>query len=142
MVIGCARLNGSRRGVGLIAEVNAFGEVQGRCQVGKLCERQRYFLNPVLAGIELFYRHTIIEGCDGDVVLTVRCGIIDKGDDGCVKFVLDRKHVCQRDRIGGSSQERLLESGGLFAIVPNSGDLEFIWECWRCVQFVCLLWPF
>jgi hypothetical protein len=67
----------------------------------------------------LFNRYAIVESGDRDVFLTVPGGIIDEGDDGGVKFVLNRKHGCQGDGIGGSSQGQVLERGGVFAIVAR-----------------------
>lgn len=80
-------------------------------------QRKRYFLHPVGARVKLFDSHAVVEGSDGDIVLTVLCSIINEGDDRGVKFVLNRKHEAQRDGIGRSPQGQVLERGGLFGIV-------------------------
>lgn len=113
------RLAGSGWGVRFAALVYALGKVKRGCQVADLCQRQRYFLHGVGARIQLFNGHAIIKRRDDDVFLTVCCGIIHKGDDRGVEVVLNGKHGRQGDGIGGSSQEQLLESGGLFVIVPE-----------------------
>ena len=54
--------------------------------------------------IHLFDGDAIVKSVDRHVLLAVLCGVVDKGDDGGVKFVLDRKHGIKPDDIGGASQ--------------------------------------
>ena len=62
---------GSRRCVGTVAEIDAFGEVQRGCEVAKLRQRQGDFLNLIRAGVELFDGHAILKSRDRDVFLTM-----------------------------------------------------------------------
>ena len=69
-------------------------------------QRQRNLLDAIRSWIGLFEGHAILEGGDDDVFLPVACGLVDKGDNCGVEFVLDGKHGRNRDPIGGTSQVR------------------------------------
>lgn len=78
--------------------ITSFGQVQRGGQVAQLGHRQGNAVQPVGGGVELFQRHHLLEGIDGDVVFAVRRGVIDEGDDGGVKGVFDGKHCVRLGR--------------------------------------------
>lgn len=76
----------------------AFGQVQGCAQVAQLRHGQRDPMHPVVGCIELFQRHTFLEGVDGHVLFPVRGNLVHQGDHGGVECVFDRKHSVRLGR--------------------------------------------
>lgn len=73
--------------------IGAFRQVKGCRQITQLRIRKRDFLNPVLAWIKLFHRHTIIKGVDGDIFFQMACNFVHKGNDSGIEFVFNGKHI-------------------------------------------------
>ena len=73
--------------------VNAFGQVKCGCKIAQLVGREGDFADAVGFCVPLFQRDAGVKSVQGDV-LTQRCiALVDKGDHGRVKFMLDGKHV-------------------------------------------------